>query len=270
MVRSVTTFAGHCLVAATLVESWLPWWTPSSGNNTEATKIAHTGLPTGDPPNGPTSTETTSVWWSEWNFKVLFGWTKIAVFSTPETRGSLGTDDKFGVLFSGRYWPMAGWTALLALGILLFTVLAWSLRTCERWICCGGACCQRCKRASTQALDPAVQRLPVTPTPSSYSTVRLVEPGCSTPVDTEYFQRQVRGPHVLRFPVGAARIQPDWSQRSRIDRHGLWVKPGRVLGVTARSLRENLEGTEAIHLSEECTQEGAVHARTSRPWTPTP
>ena len=103
-------------MAATLVESWLPWWTPSSGNNTEATKIAHTGLPTGDPPNGPTSTETTSVWWSEWNFKVLFGWTKIAVFSTPETRGSLGTDggwalyfvDKFGVLFFGRCWPMAG------------------------------------------------------------------------------------------------------------------------------------------------------------------
>ena len=65
------------------------------------------------------------------------------------------------------------------------------------------------------------------------------------------------------FRVGAARIQPDWSQRSRIDRHGLWVKPGRVLGVTARSLRENLERTEAIHLcrSEDCTQEGAVHCK---------
>ena len=61
--------------------------------------------------------------------------------------------DKFGVLFFGRYWPMAGWTALMALGILLFTALAWS-----RWICCGGACCQRCKRAAPQALDPAVPR----------------------------------------------------------------------------------------------------------------
>ena len=248
-------------MAATLVESWLPWWTSSSGNDTEATKIAHAGLLSGDPSHGPTSTETTSVWWGEWKFKVLFGWTKIAVFSTPEIRGSLGTDggwalyfvDKVGVLCFGQYWPLAGWTTL------------------ERWICCGGACCHRCTRAPPQVLDPAVQRLPVTPAPSSYSTVQLVGPGCSTPVDTEYFQRQVRGrgagrrPHalVLRFPAGAARIQPDWSQRSCIDRHGLWVKPGRVLGVTARSLRENLQKAEASRRcrSEECTLEGAYHCK---------
>ena len=145
-------------------------------------------------------------------------------------RGQIRGDLLWSVL--ARCWV----ATLTVMGVLLFTLLAWSLRTCERWICCGGACCQRCRRAPPQDLDPAVQHLPVTPAPSSYSTVRLVGPGCSTPVDTEYFQRQVRGrgagrkPHdlVLRFPVGAARIQPDWSQRSRT---------GRVLGVTARSLR---------------------------------
>eukprot|EP00439_Symbiodinium_sp_Y106_P049607 s1525_g6.t1 len=65
----------------------------------EATKIAHAGLLSGDPSHGPTSTETTSVWWGEWKFKVLFGWTKIAVFSTPEIRGSLGTDGGWALYF---------------------------------------------------------------------------------------------------------------------------------------------------------------------------
>ena len=88
-------------------------------------------------------------------------------------------------------------------------------------------------------------------------------------MDTEYYQRQVRGRRagrqandlVLQFPVGAARIQPDWGQRTRIDRHGLWVKPGRVLGATARTLQDELERCESVHLSREgdCSQPGAVH-----------
>ena len=138
MARHVLALAGRCLVAATLVESWLPWWTTSSGNLTE-TNPSYSGVP---PPSGaskePTASQTTPVWWSEWNFKVLFGWTNYAVFSTPERKGSLGTDggwalyfvDKLGVLCFGQYWPVAGWTALAALLTLLVTALARSFRAC--------------------------------------------------------------------------------------------------------------------------------------------
>ena len=124
MVRSAAAVvAGNCLVAATLIDSWLPWRTLSSGNQT--------GLPHTDdrrPPQQrvnhpwvPSSTSTTSVWWGEWNFRVLLGWTNLMVFSTPDHKGSLGTEggwalyllDKVGVISFGRYWPVAGWTALL-------------------------------------------------------------------------------------------------------------------------------------------------------------
>ena len=116
-----------------------------------------------------------------------------------------------------------------------------------------------------------LRHLPETPVPPAYSSVALVGPGCSTPVDTEYYQRKVRGrgagrrAHdlVLQFSNGAVRLQPDWSQRTRVDRHGLWIKPGRILGVTARSLREAIERTQQIHLcrSEDCLQEGELHCK---------
>ena len=66
----------------------------------------------GDPPQGATSASTTSVWWGEWNFRVLLGWTNLMVFSTPEQKGSLGTEggwalyflDKVGVISFGGSW----------------------------------------------------------------------------------------------------------------------------------------------------------------------
>ena len=201
------------------------------------------------------------------------------LFSTPDKRGSLGTDGswalyfvhKIGVLCFGQYWPIAGWTTLVILVTLLVTALAWSFRTCERCLCCGGSCCRRSQRPTGGTLDPALRHLPETPVPPAYSSVALVGPGCSTPVDTEYYQRKVRGrgagrrAHdlVLQFSNGAVRLQPDWSQRTRVDRHGLWIKPGRILGVTARSLREAIERTQQIHLcrSEDCLQEGELHCK---------
>ena len=179
--------------------------------------------------------------------------------------------DKVGVISFGRYWPVAGWTALATLVIGLLTALVWSLKACEKWVCCGCGCGRRGLRDGLQAVDPALRHLPVTPAPAAYATVTLVGPGSSTPVDTEYFQRQVRGrgtgrrPHdlVLRFPQGAVRMQPDWTHRTRIDRHGLWVKPGRILGVTARALRDHLERADQIHLcrTEGCTQPGEYHCK---------
>ena len=210
---------------------------------------------------------------------MLLGWTNLMVFSTPEHQGSLGTDggwalyflDKVGGISFGRYWPVAGWTALITLVIGLLDALVWSLKACEKWICCGCGCGRRAFRGEAQVVDPALRHLPATPAPAVYSAVNLVGPGSSTPVDTEYYQRQVRGrgtgrrPHdlVLRFPQGAVRLQPDWTHRTRIDRHGLWIKPGRILGVTARTLRESLERAEQVHLcrAEDCTQPGEFHCK---------
>ena len=185
--------------------------------------------------------------------------------------GPLYLLDKVGVISFGRYWPVAGWTALTTLIIGLLTALVWSLKTCEKWLCCGCCCRRRGPREGAQAVDPALRHLPVTTTPAAYAPVTLVGPGSSTSVDTEYYQRQVRGrgagrrPHdlVLRFPQGAVRMQPDWTHRTRIDRHGLWIKPGRILGVTARALREHLERADQIHLcrSEDCSQPGAYHCK---------
>ena len=118
------------------------------------------------------------------------------------------------------FWPVAGWTALATLMIGLLTALVWSLKACEKWFCCGCGCKKTGPRDGAQAVDPALRHLPVTPAPAAYAPVTLVGPGSSTAVDTEYFQRQVRGrgtgrrPHdlVLRFPQGAVRMQPDWTQ----------------------------------------------------------
>ena len=148
--------------------------------------------------------------WSEWNFRVLFGWAILSIFSTPEQSGSLRTDggwilyftDQAGLWFFGHYWPTAGWTGL---DLFLLGCLVWPWRGS-----CGHA-------------PGAFQRVSL-----------LVGPSGETPVDTEYYQRQVRGrlagrkanDLILQFPVGAARVQPDWGQGTRIDRHALWVKPG--------------------------------------------
>ena len=117
-------------------------------------------------------------------------------------------------------------------------------------------------------MDASLHRLPVTPAPAAFQRVALAGPGGGAPVDTEYYQRQVRGrgagrqPHdlILQFPAGAARVQPDWSNRTHVDRH---VKPKRILGATTRTLREELERCESVHLCRkgECTQPGAVHCK---------
>ena len=62
---------------------------------------------------------------------------------------------------------------------------------------------------------------------------------------------------------GAARLQPTWDGGSRIDRTGLLVNYGRVLGVTDRRLREELEREGSIHLcrQRDCAHPAALHCR---------
>ena len=77
-----------------------------AGNLTETNPPLIGAPPSGEPPDGSSSSGTMSAWWSEWNFKVLFGWTNYAVFSTPDTRGSLGTDGGWALYFAPYPGPI--------------------------------------------------------------------------------------------------------------------------------------------------------------------
>ena len=72
-------------------------------------------------------------------------------------------------------------------------------------------------------------------------------------------------PHdvVIKLDQGAARLQPTWDGGSRIDRTGLLVNYSRVLGVTDRRLREELEREGCVHLcrQRECTHPAVLHCR---------
>ena len=61
-----------------------------------------------------------------------------------------------------------------------------------------------------------------------------------------------RKPHdlIVVFDTGVARLQVDQERRGRIDRHGLWVHYSRVLGVSTRGVREQLERKQAVHLCQ--------------------
>ena len=83
------------------------------------------------------------------------------------------------------------------LGLFLvgcLVALAWVLRTGEKWCSCLGCCCRRNRPAALPpVVDAALQHLPVTPLSGAFQRVSLVGPSGGTPVDTEYYQRQVRG-----------------------------------------------------------------------------
>ena len=103
MVRSAAALAGHCLVGTSLSPPTLQAPSPPCG---------------GEPPPGPTRTGSTSVWWGESNLKVLFGLARIAVFSTPEVQGSLGTDGPTagGALY---FWTSSGSSSVGVTGLWL-------------------------------------------------------------------------------------------------------------------------------------------------------
>ena len=100
-------------------------------------------------------------------------------------------------------------------------------------------------------------------------SLELTGPDAPRAVDTEYYQRKIRGRGVGRKPrdvvikldQGAARLQLTWDGGSRIDRTGLLVHYSRVLGVTDRRLREELEREGCIHLcrQRDCTHPAALY-----------
>ena len=161
-----------------------------------------------------------------------------AIASTPGSGGSLSLNggwllflvDACGVWMFGDWWPT------VATGCCLVVMLAPhhhcaldpSLGEPHLVLPCLGCLRRRCCRRSS-SVDLAGVRA----------------------ADTEFYQREVRGrgtnrrPHdlVVVMDAGVVRLQLDPERRTRIDRHGLWVHPSRVLGATTRRVWELVETT---------------------------
>ena len=108
-------------------------------------------------------------------------------------------------------------------------------------VACAGAGCLPTEWVHRPA--PSHPALPLTSLPwRSQKGLELTRPDAPRAVDTEYYQRKIRGrgvgrkPHdvLVKLDQGAAQLQPAWDGGSRIDRRGLLVRDSRVLGVTDR------------------------------------
>lgn len=83
----------------------------------------------------------------------------------------------------------------------------------------------------------------------TYEKLSLKGPPTREGVDSNFFQRGVKGRGSERKPNDlvvllndqAARIKPDCDHWSRVDRYGLWVRVREVRGSSARPLRQLLE-----------------------------
>ena len=97
-------------------------------------------------------------------------------------------------------------------------------------------------------------------------------------MDTEYYQRQIRGHEpganlAASFSSsrqGAARVRPDWSNGTRVDRHGLWVKPARILGATTRTFERSWSAVNRSTCAVKASvlSLGWFTARPTPPWIP--
>ena len=143
--------------------------------------------------------------------------------------------DSFGVLTCGEFWPWIAWGVLGLLAITLSVLGLYVVASvCRpfRLLC---KCCCRQTRAVAQEVGEFLPELQVG---GSYEALRLRGPHTRDGVDSEFFQRSVKGRGSERKPNDvvvlldeqAARLRPDCDHWPRVDRHGL-------LGPLARSER---------------------------------
>ena len=206
--------------------------------------------------------------WGWWSVSLLVEWAVGRVFSTRSHPGSASTRggwagyviDRSGLWMFGNFWPAVG--ALVG--------LAWALRTLRQVCCC---CCRRGEHPPVEGGAPpgavpaprVAADLPSLAVAKGFVSLELTGPDAPRAVDTEYYQRKIRGRGVGRKPhdVVVKLDQGAWDGGSRIDRTGLLVHYSRVLGVTDRRLREELEREGNIHLcrQRECSHPALLHCR---------
>ena len=196
---------------------------------------------------GETHSETREGYAHVWGHSVFHfdvsSWFGPAWFSTPLKPGSLSSSggwglyflDSFGVLTCGEFWPWIAWGVLGLLAITLSVLGLYVVASvCRpfRLLC---KCCCRQTRAVAQEVGEFLPELQVG---GSYEALRLRGPHTRDGVDSEFFQRSVKGRGSERKPNDvvvlldeqAARLRPDCDHWPRVDRHGL-------LGPLARSER---------------------------------
>ena len=191
-------------------------------------------------------------------------WIGPSWFSTPQTAGTLSSSggwglyflDKIGVLTCGDFWPWVAWGGLLLLftvgAILILYVLTVICRPCKHFC----TCCCRQTRVVAQEVG---ELLPELRLGGTYERLEVKGPASRAGVDTEFFQRGVKGRGSERKPNDVAvilegqiaRLKVDGDHWARVDRHGLWVRLREVKGSTSRPLRVRLEQEGRVHLCRE-------------------
>jgi len=203
----------------------------------------------------------------EWDWSSVLG---VRYFSTSVEKGRLASEggwilwmmDASGTTAFGDFWPWIALAALVLLaaslalllqyvGTVLLAPFAWMLAF-AMWL---GLPLGRASLA---------EALPELPPPSLTQDVKWEGPEMGRNTDTEYYRDTIKGRGanrkqndvLIRIDGMVARLQTDEGSWKRIDRHGLSVKPSRVLGATNWKIRSSVEKAKVVHLcrSKECSK----------------
>lgn len=264
---SITLGAGPL---AALDLPW-PWWTPSSadaerrGNYSFQFDSENPGEEEKLASEGPSQEARPEGWAHFWGYSVfhydVHSWIGPGWFSTPLQTGTLSSAggwglyflDSFGVFACGEFWPLVAWGILAILliitGLALLYLLLVFCRPC--W-----SLCQCCCRQTRAVANEVGELLPELQLGGTYEKLEIKGPASRSGVESEFYQRQVKGrgserkPNdVIVFTEGqVSRLKVDCDHWARVDRHGLWVRMREVKGSTSRVARQKLELEGRIHL----------------------
>lgn len=203
-----------------------------------------------------------------WGYSVLHfdfrSWIGSSWFSTPTAPGTLSSSggwglyflDQLGVWTCGDFWPWVARCLLSAIVVLGATLILYLLlvicRPCQ-------AFCKCCCRQTRAVAKEVGELLPELRPGGTYEKLDIRGPASSGGVDSEFYQRGVKGRGSERKPNDVAvvvndqiaRLKVDGDHWARVDRYGLWVRLRGVKGSTSKALRQTLEQEGKIHLCRE-------------------
>ena len=169
------------------------------------------------PPSPPPVSGKPNGSWGWWSVSLLVEWAVGRVFSTRSHPGSASTRggwagyviDRSGLWMFGNFWPAIAWSVLSVLAVGALVGLAWALRTLRQVCCC---CCRRGEHSPVEGGVPpgavpaprVAADLPSLAVAKGFVSLELTGPDAPRAVDTEYYQRKIRGRGVGRKPHEAS------------------------------------------------------------------
>ena len=256
----------------------LPWFfTTSSASSTSSEEngtVSEGDYVSGDPPQSEEGWDDSSASFNFdgithiWGYLVLHfnlrSWIGPSWFSTHSTPGILSSSggwglylvDRLGLMACGDFWP---WVAKFCLGCLM---LGMGCTTLYLLVMIGKpfhAFCTCCCRQTRAVAREVGEFLPELNVGGTYEKLDLRGPSSGGGVDSEFYQRGVKGRGSERKPNDVAvllqdqiaRLKVDGDHWARVDRHGLWVRLREVKGASSKQLRQRLEQEGRIHLCRE-------------------